>query len=624
MPDVEVTVTTTPIDVYINSDPTVYIDTATQGVQGPSAPTGDFISRSETGLFYPASNPSGFVPSDQPIFEARPQVEQIGGALLGLAYVTEVGDKLPIANDFAQVVKWNGYEWVAQRVDASEIDNLNIPPDRVPAYSNNGDALFWNAPPPLDPTEGNWIGRKITTGDISGLSLFVDDYFKIGGNSKGQSLSLGTNDANDLNFETSGATRMSISKNGIITVGGTDSQRIYFDTTVAGSPQIRWSGAIPNQGSRLTSKDGGGSWVTLDRVDGSAENLNIVGNLQVGTGVGIRSQRLYIRGNALITEDLTVNTSGNFLSGLFVNRIPVLTGTSGTQSQINNLSTSLSGSYVTLGTNQTITGNKIFDSNVFIKNLTVTGTQTIINTETINLASNFLNLNATGGVRDGGLFINLSSNSGSGAYLGWDIPSNTWRFGSGFAGTDLATLDYIASQSWVTGKLNESTIVRTTGNQTIFGDKDFFNQINVNTINVTGGGLYAGTNVGLALDSNSLIISDSLFQYGIIFQDGTSFNLNGPNGNIDLYNGIITGFGNIYQNSYRVVDSSQTGNFLTNASNVVYLTGNQTVSGLKTFANNLEVSGYGNFSDNLYINNSRVATEAELTKKMIAFAIALG
>ena len=27
---------------------------------------------------------------------------------------------------------------------------------------------------------------------------------------------------------------------------------------------------------------------------------------------------------------------------------------------------------------------------------------------------------------------------------------------------------------------------------------------------------------------------------------------------------------------------------------------------------------------NLYINNSRVATEAELTKKMIAFAIALG
>lgn len=64
--------------------------------------------------------------------------------------------------------------------------------------------------------------------------------------------------------------------------------------------------------------------------------------------------------------------------------------------------------------------------------------------------------------------------------------------------------------------------------------------------------------------------------------------------------------------------------FLTTSSNVVYTTGNQTVSGLKTFANNLEVSGSGNFSDSLYINNSRVATEDELTKKMIAFAIALG
>lgn len=70
--------------------------------------------------------------------------------------------------------------------------------------------------------------------------------------------------------------------------------------------------------------------------------------------------------------------------------------------------------------------------------------------------------------------------------------------------------------------------------------------------------------------------------------------------------------------------TGDTSSFLTSSSNVVYTTGNQTVSGLKTFANNLEVSGYGNFSNSLYINNSRVATEDELTKKMIAFAIALG
>jgi hypothetical protein len=40
MSDIEVTVTTTPIDVYINSDPTVYVDTSIQGIQGPAGITG--------------------------------------------------------------------------------------------------------------------------------------------------------------------------------------------------------------------------------------------------------------------------------------------------------------------------------------------------------------------------------------------------------------------------------------------------------------------------------------------------------------------------------------------------------------------------------------------------------
>ena len=61
MPHIDITVETNPIDVFINSDPTVYVTTNTVGIQGASPSTGDFITRAESGLFYPSSNPSGFV-----------------------------------------------------------------------------------------------------------------------------------------------------------------------------------------------------------------------------------------------------------------------------------------------------------------------------------------------------------------------------------------------------------------------------------------------------------------------------------------------------------------------------------------------------------------------------------
>ena len=108
--------------------------------------------------------------------------------------------------------------------------------------------------------------------------------------------------------------------------------------------------------------------------------------------------------------------------------------------------------YVRTTGDQIINDSKYFD-NVHINNLYVNGTQTIVNTETVDVASNYLNLNATGGARDAGLFINLNESGifTGGAYIGWDIPSNTWRIGTGVSGTDLSSLDEIASQSWSTG-----------------------------------------------------------------------------------------------------------------------------------------------------------------------------
>ena len=66
--DVEVTVQTNPVEVFVNTDPNPFIiinEVGTQGPIGPSSVTdsGLYVSKAETGQFYAASNPSGFTPT---------------------------------------------------------------------------------------------------------------------------------------------------------------------------------------------------------------------------------------------------------------------------------------------------------------------------------------------------------------------------------------------------------------------------------------------------------------------------------------------------------------------------------------------------------------------------------
>ena len=99
---------------------------------------------------------------------------------------------------------------------------------------------------------------------------------------------------------------------------------------------------------------------------------------------------------------------------------------------------------------QTIHGNKLFVDDITIRNLTVTGTQTIVNTQIVDIGTNYVYLNVSGGVRDAGLFIDFSGDpSLGGAMIGWDVPSNTWRIGTGIPNSDLSGLSHIASQEWV-------------------------------------------------------------------------------------------------------------------------------------------------------------------------------
>lgn len=391
MSDIEVTVTTNPIDVYINSDPTVYVNTATEGIQGPPLDSGVFVQRSETGIFIPKPiNPSG-----------------------------------------NQFLKWNGENWISNFITTNDVQGLvepsPLPEGRLlPEEKSYADTVFWNG--------ANWVARKIQTNDLTGVVLLTGNqsisgvkqfYNNVSLNSSSY---LGLNNNNYTLITSPGSFYL----NNIVSYGGyggydgygytstpliefinNNSFNLYgsgqtaikfFQKLITGFENISSNNFIaqntgsfgwfniasPSQSSRFTSQNGGGFWVTLDRVGGSPENLNIAGNLQVGSGSGIQAQRLYVRGNALITQDLTVNTSGNFVSGLFINRKPVLTGilnsgsgirlASGTRnndlilkniSGKNNITVSETGNLINVQLNDTIyAANQLAEINLLSREIT--------------------------------------------------------------------------------------------------------------------------------------------------------------------------------------------------------------------------------------------------------------
>jgi hypothetical protein len=106
--------------------------------------------------------------------------------------------------------------------------------------------------------------------------------------------------------------------------------------------------------------------------------------------------------------------------------------------------------------NQAVSGNKVFLGNLVINNLTVTGTETIVNTDAINIGSNYLLLNVTGGegmlhgpASDGGIFFVTGEGktglNDTGAILGFDSPAGKWVFGIGARSEDLENFNEIAS-----------------------------------------------------------------------------------------------------------------------------------------------------------------------------------
>jgi hypothetical protein len=225
--------------------------------------------------------------------------------------------------------------------------------------------------------------------------------------------------------------------------------------------------------------------------------------------------------------------------------------------------------YVNVTGAETILGDKTFHDKVYINNLYVTGLETIVNTTNTNVASNYIMLNLTGGAVDGGIFFvtgsGLTGINDSGAIIGFDH-SDKFKFGIGTRASDLSTLSTIASFSDVTGA---------SGNL----------QTQINTLNSATG--------SYILDSEA----------------GQFYSSSNPSGYTAT--GYVTGVSGNLQTQITTLNN-QTGSFYPNTnpsgyisgiSNLVFTTGNQTISGAKTFANNLTVNGGDLFVDT---SNNRV------------------
>ena len=163
--------------------------------------------------------------------------------------------------------------------------------------------------------------------------------------------------------------------------------------------------------------------------------------------------------NSGILRDLTITGANiNIIpsANITFNRRPLVSGIpvsligddSAAITGLDNKINSLSGNAVLQYGNQIIDGIKTFRDTVYIKDLYVTGTETIVNTTVNNVQDPFLLLNLTGGALDGGIFfvtgVGLTGVNDYGPIIGYDN-NNKFKFGVARRSDDLSVLNDVAS-----------------------------------------------------------------------------------------------------------------------------------------------------------------------------------
>jgi hypothetical protein len=401
--------------------------------------------------------------------------------------------------------------------------------------------------------------------------------------------------------------------------------------------------------------------------------------------INISQNSISINNNLLINGNRpTVNSTGILLSGEATTQSYVTGISGGLQTQITTLNNqtgsyyprtnpsgyitgvdlSFSGNYYTKDESEsryvnttgaeTILGDKTFHDKVYINNLYVTGLETIINTTNTNVASNYIMLNLTGGAVDGGIFFvtgsGLTGINDSGAIIGFDH-SDEFKFGIGTRASDLSTLNTIAAYEQVTGisgglQTQISTLNNATGNYVLkIETGQFYSSSNPSGYTPTG---YV-TGVSGNLQTQITNLNNATGSYVLNSQTGQFYANSNPSGfitGVDLSSyatqTYVTGISGDLQSQITNLNSatgsyvlnSQTGQFyassnpsgfITGIDNIVFTTGNQTISGIKTFSTGVNVTGDVNINGNLTISGQyNVYQQIENAKILsIAYAIAL-
>ena len=160
--------------------------------------------------------------------------------------------------------------------------------------------------------------------------------------------------------------------------------------------------------------------------------------------------------------------------------------------------TSLDSRYVNLTGNETITGNKTFSNNITISgNLSVEGTTTTIDSTTVNIGDNTLELNYGGSQTTGGILVKDATGSStvSGSLL-WDSTIDYWKLGKLGSESEVIIASNIV-ENLPTGTVSGSSQISLSGFNT--------SQLSENT-NL----YYTDSRVKTKLDADSVISGSNL------------------------------------------------------------------------------------------------------------------
>ena len=160
--------------------------------------------------------------------------------------------------------------------------------------------------------------------------------------------------------------------------------------------------------------------------------------------------------------------------------------------------TSLDSRYVNLTGNETIAGNKTFSNKItIVGNLSVEGTTTTIDSTTVNIGDNTLELNYGGSQTTGGILVKDATGSStvSGSLL-WDSSNDFWKLGKLGSESEVITVSNIVT-NLPTGTVSGSSQISLSGFNT--------SQLSENT-NL----YYTDARVKTKLDADSVISGSNL------------------------------------------------------------------------------------------------------------------